>query len=61
MKLLQAHVDETLARFRLLGPRRDAPAATAEPGSRGDVPGPRDEFQTSTANDRGSAWKEPPR
>ena len=63
MNLLQAHVDETLTRFRLLGPRRDGPAR-AEPGAQGEVPGRRDEFQADTsnaANDRGSAWKEPSR
>ena len=33
MKLLQAHEDETQTRFRLLGPKRDAPAAPTEDGS----------------------------
>jgi hypothetical protein len=64
MKLLPAHVDETQTRFRLLGPKSNAPATTAEPGPQGEVHGRRDGFQAGAANaadHRVAAWKEPSR
>jgi hypothetical protein len=64
MKLLPAHVDETQARYRLLGPKHDAhPTAAAEPGAHGEASGRRNGFQAaSDAGDRGgAAHTEPPR
>ncbi len=61
MKLLQAHVDETLTRFRLLGPKHDAPVTTTDPRAQGEVSDRRDESQTGAADDRQAAWNEPPR
>jgi hypothetical protein len=65
MKLLPAHIDETQARYRLLGPKRDAHAtAAAEPGAHGEASGRRNGFQAaaSAAGDRhGAAQAEPPR
>ena len=64
MKLLHAHVDETQARFRLLGPKRDAAAVTSEPGAQGEVPGRGDGWQAGASNigdDRGGDRNELPR
>jgi hypothetical protein len=63
MKLLPPHVDETQARYRLLGPKRDRPATRAERHAQGEVSERRDGFQAAASNagdERGTARMEPP-
>ena len=64
MKLLLPHVDETLARHRLLGPRRNPPMVASEPGAQAEAAGRRGGFQAAgpNAGDGRDAFRdEPPR
>ena len=60
MKLLPAHVDETQTRFRLLGPKRDAPAAIGEPGARRAYRAAGADHRGHAQGDTGHAWGDPP-
>lgn len=64
MKLLPPHVDETLARYRLLGPRRNPPMVASGPGAPGAASGRRDGFRAAGPNagdDRDAVRDEPSR
>jgi len=64
MKLLPPHVDETQARYRLLGPKRNPPMVAFEPGSQAEASGRRDGFQAAgpnAGNGRDAFRDEPPR
>ena len=60
MKLLPAHVDETQARFRLLGPKRDAPAAIGEPAARPAYRAAGADHRGDAQGDTGHARGDPP-
>ena len=60
MKLLPAHVDETQTRFRLLGPKRDAPAAIGEPGARRAYRAAGADHRPNAQDGAGRVWNDPP-